>query len=145
MTDTAVTIELLDAIQDAFNRQDVDGILDHFSEDCVWVMARGPAVPEGRVCHGKAEIADVLAARYALIPDMRWVEMQHFIAADGAPRSLRMARSGHAREWTRGRLAWLRFVEISRRFGCEKRYVLEVYRGLISCPGVHFCHRSRAL
>ena len=84
MTNTAVTIELLDAIQDAFNRQDVDGILDHFSEDCVWVMARGPAVPEGRVCHGKAEIADVLTARYALIPDMRWVEMQHFIAADGA-------------------------------------------------------------
>ncbi len=84
MTNTAVTIALLDIIQDAFNRQDVDGILDHFSEDCVWVMARGPAVPEGRVCHGKAEIAEVLAARYALIPDMRWVEMQHFIAADGA-------------------------------------------------------------
>ncbi len=84
MTNTAVTIALLDTIQDAFNRQDVDGILDHFSEDCIWVMARGPAVPEGRVCHGKAEIAEVLAARYALIPDMRWVEMQHFIAADGA-------------------------------------------------------------
>lgn len=80
----AVTEALLDAIQDAFNRQDVDGILEHFADDCVWLMARGSAPREGRRCVGKAEIGEVLAERFRRIPDMRWVEMRHFIAGDRA-------------------------------------------------------------
>ena len=37
-----ITRELLDEIQNGFNRQDVDAILSHFTEDCEWLMARGP-------------------------------------------------------------------------------------------------------
>jgi len=74
-----VTIALLDEVQDGFNRQDVDAILSHFVEDCVWVMARGPEAPEGRVCHGKAEIGEVLRGRYGQIPDMRWEDIRHWI------------------------------------------------------------------
>ena len=40
--DTRLTIALLDAVQDAFNRHDVDGILSYFAEDGEWLMARGP-------------------------------------------------------------------------------------------------------
>ena len=43
-----INTELLDAIQAAFNTHDVDTILSHFTEDCVWLMARGPNAPEGR-------------------------------------------------------------------------------------------------
>ena len=74
-----VTLALLDEIQDAFNRRDVDAILSHFANDGTWLMARGPTEPEGRRCVGRAEIAEVLAARYAQIPDMRWEEMRHWI------------------------------------------------------------------
>lgn len=74
-----VTKKLLDEIQDAFNRQDVDAILSHFAEDCEWLMARGPTAPEGRRCQGKAEIAEVLTTRYQQIPDMRWEDMRHWI------------------------------------------------------------------
>jgi taurine dehydrogenase small subunit len=74
-----VTLALLDEIQDGFNRQDVDAILSHFADDCVWLMARGPNAPEGRRCVGKAEIAEVLKTRYQQIPDMRWEEMRHWI------------------------------------------------------------------
>ena len=81
---TEVTPELLDAIQDAFNRHDVEGILAYFAEDCEWLMARGPNAPEGRRCRGKAEIARVLSERYARIPDMRWVDMRHWIFGDKA-------------------------------------------------------------
>lgn len=77
-----VTIELLDEIQDGFNRHDVDAILSHFTDDVVWLMARGPTPPEGRRCVGKAEIGEVLRARYAAIPDMRWEEMRHWIVDD---------------------------------------------------------------
>ena len=77
-----ITIALLDEIQDGFNRHDVAGILSHFAEDCVWLMARGPSAPEGRRCVGKDEIAEVLRGRYAQIPDMRWEEMRHWICDD---------------------------------------------------------------
>ena len=80
---SAVTIELLDAIQDAFNRHDVDGILAYFADACEWLMARGPDAWEARRLQGKAAIGEVLAARYAVIPDMRWEDMSHFIAAAG--------------------------------------------------------------
>ena len=78
-----VTIALLDAIQDAFNRHDVDGILSYFADDGEWLMARGPDPWEAKRLRGKRAIGDVLRARYAVIPDMRWVDMQHFIDPDG--------------------------------------------------------------
>ena len=80
---TRVTIARLDAIQDAFNRHDVDGILSYFAEDGEWLMARGPDPWEARRLRGKQAIGDVLRARYAVIPDMRWVDMRHFIDPDG--------------------------------------------------------------
>ena len=78
-----VTIALLDAIQDAFNRHDVDAILSYFAEDGEWLMARGPDPWEAKRLRGKQTIGDVLRARYAVISDMRWVDMQHFIDPDG--------------------------------------------------------------
>ena len=74
-----VTLQLLDEIQAGFNNQNVDAILSHFTDDGIWLMARGPSAPEGRRCVGKKEIGEVLASRYAQIPDMRWEEMRHWI------------------------------------------------------------------
>ena len=82
--DTRLTIALLDTIQDAFNRHDVDGILSYFAEDGEWLMARGPDPWEAKRLRGKQAIGEVLRARYAVIPDMRWVDMQHFIDAGGS-------------------------------------------------------------
>ena len=77
-----ITIELLETICDAFNRQDVDGILSYFSDDCEWIMARGPIAPEGRRCIGKQEIGDVLRARFEVVTDMRWDKMRHWVVDD---------------------------------------------------------------
>src|SRR3546814_9125644 len=38
---TKVTVELLDAIQGAFNARDVDAILSYFADDVEWLIARG--------------------------------------------------------------------------------------------------------
>ncbi len=78
-----VTIALLDEIQDGFNRHDVDAILSHFTDDCEWLMARGPDPWEARRLKGKQAIGDVLRARYQVIPDMRWEDISHFVATDG--------------------------------------------------------------
>jgi len=78
-----LTIELLDIIQVGFNDHDVDAILSHFADDCEWLMARGPDPWDARRLTGKQAIGDVLRARYAVIPDMHWGDMTHFISADG--------------------------------------------------------------
>ena len=74
-----LSIALLDEIQDDFNRHDVDSILAHFTNDCEWLMARGPREPDGRRCIGKTEIGQVLSDRYKEIPDMGWHEIRHWI------------------------------------------------------------------
>lgn len=79
-----VTIDLLDQIQDAFNRHDVAAILSYFDDECEWLMARGPEAQVGRRCAGKREIGDVLSARFEVIKDMRWEDMQHWISGDRA-------------------------------------------------------------
>ena len=82
-TKREVSTELLDAIQDAFNRHDVDRILSYFAEECEWLMARGPDPREGKRLKGKQAIGDLLRARYKVIEDMRWEDMTHFISPDG--------------------------------------------------------------
>ncbi len=82
--DRSVSIELLDQIQDAFNRHDVAAILSYFDEDCEWLMARGPEDRVGRRCVGKQAIGDVLSARFEVIRDMRWDDMRHWISGDRA-------------------------------------------------------------
>lgn len=47
-------------------------------------MARGPEAQVGRRCAGKQEIGNVLSARFEVIKDMRWEDMQHWISGDRA-------------------------------------------------------------
>ena len=82
-TTQRVTVALLDRIQGAFNQHDVDAILSYFHDEGEWLMARGPDPWEAKRLRGKRAIGDVLSARYKVIPDMRWEDMSHFIAADG--------------------------------------------------------------
>ena len=77
-----ITVEYLEIICEAFNRQDVDSILSYFSDDCEWIMARGPDAPEGRRCSGKREIGEVLGARFEVITDMSWSNFRHWVVDD---------------------------------------------------------------
>ena len=65
------TPELMKAISAAFNSRDVDRIVSHFTDDATFWLARGPE-PVGRTLKGKETIRKTLAARFAVIPDMRW-------------------------------------------------------------------------
>ena len=126
MSKREVTAELLDEIQDAFNRHDVDGILSHFADDCEWLMARGLDPREGRRLKGKAAIGEVLRARYRVIPDMRWEDMAHFIGPDGAKALLGVDGARHPdRRQPADRATRLRRVDVLRRLGGEKGHLLE--------------------
>ena len=77
------TPELMKAISPAFNSRDVDRIVSHFTDDATFWLARGPE-PVGRTLKGKETIARTLAARFAVIPDMRWDHKEYIFAGNRA-------------------------------------------------------------
>jgi ketosteroid isomerase-like protein len=77
------TIALMLEINAAFNARDPDRIASFFADDATFFMARGPE-PCGRRVHGKEAIRKVLADRFAVISDMRWDHIDHFVAGQRA-------------------------------------------------------------
>ncbi len=61
----------------AFNSHDLDAIMSHFAEDCVFETPRGPDRC-GRRFVGKEEVRRGLAARFEGIPNVRYGDDDHF-------------------------------------------------------------------
>lgn len=74
-------VEALREVLDAFNRHDLDAIMSHFAEDCVFDSPRGPD-SWGRRFVGKAEVRRGLAARFEGIPDVHYGDDDHFACGD---------------------------------------------------------------
>ena len=71
----------LERILDGFNVHDLDAIMSHFADDCVFESPRGPDA-WGRRFLGKDEVRRGLAARFEGIPDVRYDDGDHFVAGD---------------------------------------------------------------
>jgi len=76
-----VSTELLKEYLSAFNRHDLDSIMDYFADDCVFYMPRG-ATPRGDLYIGKAEVRAGLEKRFSGIPDVHYGEDQHWACAN---------------------------------------------------------------
>jgi steroid delta-isomerase-like uncharacterized protein len=73
-------IEVLRDVLDAFNRHDLDAIMSHFADDCVFEAPRGPD-RWGRRFVGKEEVRRGLAARFEGIPNVHYGDDDHFVSA----------------------------------------------------------------
>jgi ketosteroid isomerase-like protein len=69
-------VEALREVLDAFNRHDLEAILSHFAEACVFESPRGERYV------GKDEVARGLAARFEGIPDVSYGDDDHFACGD---------------------------------------------------------------
>lgn len=76
-----VTRELLKGFLEAFNRHDLDAIMDYFSEDCVFYMPRG-STPRGDRYIGKTEVRAGLAKRFEGIPDVHYGDDTHWVCGN---------------------------------------------------------------
>jgi ketosteroid isomerase-like protein len=81
MDDREARLASLGAILDGFNAHDLDAILSHFAEDCVFEAPRGPD-PWGRRFEGIEEVRRGLAARFEGIPDVRYESHGDFVDGD---------------------------------------------------------------
>lgn len=76
-----VTVETLKEFLNAFNRHDLDAIMDYFADDCVLYTPRGPS-PRGNRFVGKNEVRVGLAKRFEGIPDVHYGEDRHWACGD---------------------------------------------------------------
>jgi len=77
-----VTTETLKQILEAFNRHDLNAIMDFFTDDCSFDFPKGPEYLGQRFI-GKAQVREALAGRFKGIPDVHYGEDRHWISADG--------------------------------------------------------------
>lgn len=78
---TSVTAEYLKSFLEAFNRHDLDAIMDYFADDCVFFMPRG-AGPRGDRYTGKDAVRDGLATRFEGLPDVHYGDDRHWACGD---------------------------------------------------------------
>jgi ketosteroid isomerase-like protein len=76
-----LTVELLKAFLEAFNRHDVDAIMDFFAKDCTMYLPRGPE-PWGQRLVGKADVRAGVAGRFAGLPDAHYGKDSHWVCGD---------------------------------------------------------------
>jgi len=75
------TLEQLKGFLDAFNRHDLDSIMSHFADDCVFYMPRG-AGPRGDRYVGRENVRAGLAKRFEGIPNVHYGDDQHWICGN---------------------------------------------------------------
>lgn len=80
-TDEALTVEDLKQILEAFNRHDLDAIMEYFSDDCSLDFPRG-SEPCGQRFIGKDQVREALAGRLKGIPDVHYGDDRHWVAAN---------------------------------------------------------------
>lgn len=76
-----VSVAQMQAFLDAFNRHDLDAIMEFFADDCVFYMPRG-AGPRGDRFVGRTEVRAGLATRFEGIPDVHYGDERHWACGD---------------------------------------------------------------
>ena len=74
-------LAVITEVCDAFNRHDAEAILEHFTDDAIWLLSRGTP-PDGRTVTGKSAIRDMLRQRFGSIPDMAWEIRGHWVGGN---------------------------------------------------------------
>lgn len=75
------TVETLKAFLEAFNRHDVDAIMEFFADDCVMDAPRGPD-PWGKRLVGKREAREGCNDRFKGLPDAHYGNDRHWVAGN---------------------------------------------------------------
>lgn len=81
MSKTLTEQDLKDTF-DAFNRHDIDAVMTHFADDCVFYTVAGDHA-YGNKIEGKPAIAKAFEAVWTSMPDVQWADHSHFISEDG--------------------------------------------------------------
>jgi ketosteroid isomerase-like protein len=74
-------LQVIREVTAAFDAHDLDAIMAHFVDDCVFETPRGSEA-FGRRLEGRDAVRAAFADRFAGIPDVRYTDDSHFVAGD---------------------------------------------------------------
>ena len=72
-------LALLDRFADAWNRHDIDALMEMMTDDCVFEASAGPQIA-GQRSQGNAAVRAAFAAVFDAFPDAHWADPRHFVA-----------------------------------------------------------------
>ncbi len=76
-----ITVDTLKQILEAFNRHDLDAIMEFFADDCSFDSPKGPD-PWGKRSIGKEQVREALGGRFTGIPDVHYGDDRHWMAGN---------------------------------------------------------------
>lgn len=77
---TRATLDAIDRFNEAFNRHDVDAVMDAMTEDCVFDSTRPP--PDGERYEGQAAVRGFWEEFFRRSPQARFETEEVFVAGD---------------------------------------------------------------
>jgi taurine dehydrogenase small subunit len=76
-----VGIDFLVSFCGAFNRHDLDALMAHMTEDCIFCASAGPE-QQGRHYAGREAVRGGFADVFTNFPDSQWEEGRHWVSGD---------------------------------------------------------------
>ena len=76
-----VTVEILQAFADAWNRHDIDALMSFMTDDCVFEASAGPEACGAR-SEGRKAVRSAFADVWGTYPDAHWGHASHFVSGD---------------------------------------------------------------
>jgi len=76
-----VTADLLRSFADAFNAHDINAVMLHMTDDCVFEASAGPNI-DGEKYTGQAQVRKAFENVFAAFPDAHWGNARHFISGN---------------------------------------------------------------
>jgi steroid delta-isomerase-like uncharacterized protein len=73
-----VTVQMLEAFADAWNRHDTDALMSFMADDCVFEASAGPEVSGTRYV-GRENVRAGFSDVFANFPDAHWGGARHFV------------------------------------------------------------------
>ncbi len=80
-SDNNVTVEFLQAFADAWNRHDMDALVEFMTDDCVYESSSGLDVCGTRY-EGQKAVREGFASVWKSFPDAQWLGARHFIVGN---------------------------------------------------------------
>ena len=76
-----VTADLLRSFADAFNAHDINAVMLHMTDDCVFEASAGPNI-DGEKYTGQEQVRKAFENVFADFPDAHWGNARHFISGN---------------------------------------------------------------
>jgi ketosteroid isomerase-like protein len=78
---TSPELQLLIAFNQAWNRHDIEALMDMMADDCSFHAVAGPDLL-GHTWAGRDEVRKGFEAAWQNFPDAQWIDGDHFVAGD---------------------------------------------------------------